>query len=90
MPDPVRETHTEAGRSAPPRQPVAVEPSDTVVLTRIARAFWVGTAGDVKLGLVGGGTIILPNAAAGMWHGLEGIAQVYETGTEPTEIVIGF
>jgi hypothetical protein len=90
MPDAIPEYHSDAGKSAPPRQPVAVSPSDSAPLTRVARAFWVGTAGDVKLGLVGGGSITLPNAAAGVWHGLEGINQVYLTGTEPTEIVVGF
>lgn len=84
------EFQTDAGKSAPPRRPAACTTSNSTTYNPAARAYYCGTSGDIKFGLVGGTTVTLKNVAAGVWHGLEGIEMVYATGTTATDIVLGY
>jgi hypothetical protein len=61
--------------------------SDTVDLANPAYGFMVGTAGDVKVDMVTGGTVTLKNVAAGVIHRLR-VKRIYVTGTTAVNIVI--
>lgn len=64
----------------------AVSPSDTVDLANPARGLYVGVSGDVKVDMVGGGTVTLKAMAAGVIHFLR-IKRIYNTGTTATNMV---
>ena len=84
------ETMSDAGKSAPPKNPVAITKSDSTTYSPAARAFWVGTSGNIAFTLVGGGTVTLKSVAAGMWHGMIGIEKVMYTDTTAVDIVLGY
>lgn len=64
---------------------LAVTPSDSIPLTSVARAVWVGTAGNLQVMTAGGVVVNIPNASGLIPIGL---LQVYATGTTATGIVI--
>jgi hypothetical protein len=53
--------------SDPAINAAAVTPSDTVDLSAVTRAIYVGTAGDLKVTMLGGQTVTFTAAPAG-WH----------------------
>lgn len=63
----------------------AVTPNDAVDLSTATRAIFVGTAGDLRVTLVGGSIVTFPNAGAG-WHPLR-VSRVWATGTTASDIV---
>lgn len=64
----------------------AVTPSDDTVLT--AGALFIGTAGDVKLKLIGSSTVLIyKNIQDGTYLPLK-VDMVYATGTTASDIII--
>jgi len=75
--------------TAPGVDAVAVIPSDTTLLTQIARAFYVGGAGNISILTPGGATVSFVAVPAGVI--LPVMAQrVNNTGTTATNIVAIF
>lgn len=62
---------------------VAITPSDTVDLTRVTRALWVGVGGDLKVTLVDGTTDELRNIPSGSLLPIA-VKRVYATGQTGT------
>lgn len=61
-------------------------PSDAADLTHETIAIYVGFEGDVKVDLVGAGTVTLVDLAPGQWHPIA-VKKVYDTGTTATNIL---
>ena len=64
----------------------AVTPSDSVALTNVTRAIWVGGAGAIAVILQNGATVTLSGVPAGTMLWLRA-SQVKATGTTATLIV---
>ena len=64
----------------------AVTPNDSTDLTTIARALYVGGAGDVKIDAADGSTVTFVGVQAGSIIPVRA-ARVYATGTDATNIV---
>lgn len=64
---------------APPLNAESVSPHDSVDLTNYSRAIYIGTAGDLKVDMVGVGTVTFTNLPVGMWP--MRVKRVYNTGT---------
>ena len=71
----------------PATRALAVTPSDTVDLTWISRALYVGVAGDVKVDMADSGTgIVFKAVPAGTFMPIRA-KRVYATGTTATNLV---
>lgn len=66
-----------------------IEKSDTEFLPFVARAVMVGTQGNVKVLTDEDEEVTFPNVTPGTWLQTGFIVKVFETDTEPTEIVVG-
>lgn len=64
----------------------AVTPNDSTDLTTIARALYVGGAGNVKIDAADGSTVTFSGVLAGSILPVR-VARVYSTGTTATNIV---
>ena len=73
------------GQIVPARQAEAITPADST-LQHQYRAFYVGTAGDVKVITKGGDTVTFVGCVAGQIYDIE-ITQVLSTGTAASDIV---
>lgn len=74
------------GAVGPATKAEAVTPSDTVDLTRVSRALWVGVAGDVKVTMRdGGANVVFSNMTVG-WHPIRA-SRILSTGTTASSIV---
>lgn len=74
-----------SGIGGPAFHATAITPSDTATLTKTPRAIYVGVAGDLKVKMLGGETVIFSNAPVG-WHPIR-VTQVFATGTAASGIV---
>jgi hypothetical protein len=71
---------------SPASNAAAVTPSDTVDLAFASKRLWVGGAGNVKVTLVGGTTVIYTAVPAGVYLVVRA-SRVYATLTTATSIV---
>jgi hypothetical protein len=69
---------------------VAYTPSDTALVSRLARGFQVAVAGDVALGYGNGTTVVWPACIAGVVHAHYGFVRILATGTTATGIVVAY
>lgn len=62
-----------------------VSPDDSNDLTKVTRGLLVGTAGAIKLTMIGGQTIVIPNVPAGFypWR----ITRIWNSSTTATQMV---
>lgn len=65
---------------------VAVTPSDTLSITPVPRALWVGVSGDLSVEFIDGTSVTLSGASAGVPLALQ-VSKVMATGTTATNIV---
>lgn len=70
---------------APAKDAVAVTPHDTNDLTYLPRALYVGVSGDVKVDMIGSGTVTFVGVPVGILP--VRVTRVYSTGTTATDIV---
>lgn len=75
-----------SGLDSPAKNGVAITPHDTNDLTNATRGIYVGGAGDVKVDMVGTGTVTFSNAVAGSVLPIRA-ARVYDTGTTATLLI---
>lgn len=75
-----------AGLDSPAENAAAVTPNDSADLATVARALWIGGAGDVSVITVGGDTVTLAGATAGSIIPAR-VSRVRSTGTTATSIV---
>jgi poly(3-hydroxybutyrate) depolymerase len=67
--------------TSPPEHAVAILPDDAGTLDVVTRALYVGTAGDLRVRMAGGGAAVtLVNVAAGSLLPIR-VDRVYATGT---------
>ncbi len=64
----------------------AVTPSDSEDLAFVARALWVGGAGDVKVATANGDVLVFAGVAAGSVLPVA-VKRVYATGTTATNVL---
>ena len=64
----------------------AVTPNDSVDLTNIARALYIGTGGDVKITTAGGDTVTLNDVQGGSILPIR-TKRVFSTGTTASNMV---
>lgn len=83
-----QDTFRKHGRSltGPPDEAASIAPSDTADLAVATRALYVGTGGDVRLRMLGGGEITLANVASGSLIPIRA-TRVFATGTSATQLV---
>ena len=62
-----------------------ITPSDTNDLTRVTRAIWVGTEGDLQVTLRSGETVTFANMYPG-WHPIRA-TRVWATGTTASALI---
>jgi hypothetical protein len=74
-----------AGVSSPYVGGETVSPSDTVSLTKVSRAIYVGTVGTLSCLMMDGTTVALPTTVAGTIYPLR-VERVNLTGTSATNI----
>jgi len=74
---------------SPARDAAVVTPSNSVSLTNMAKAFYVGAAGDVAVVTARGSTVVIPAVPAGVIIPLQ-ISRVNVTGTTASGIVALF
>jgi hypothetical protein len=72
------------GLTASAHSAAVVTPSDSTDLAVMTRAIHVGTAGDVKVNMMKGMTVVLTNLSVG-WHPIR-VSRIYSTGTTATQI----
>lgn len=70
----------------PADKAVAITPSDSTDLTTPTRGIYVGVSGDLKVDLVGSGTVTFVGLAAGIIHPIAA-KRIYATGTDSTDIL---
>lgn len=75
-----------SGLDSPAAHAFAIATSDTVDLSQITRAVYVGGAGDVKIKTVSGETVTFSGAPVGMILPVR-VARVFTTGTTATLLV---
>lgn len=73
------------GIESPATDGEAVTPSDTLDLSKVSRALYVGTGGTLKVTLASGTDLTFGAIAAG-WHPLR-VSRVWSTGTTASDIV---
>jgi hypothetical protein len=74
--------------TAPPEEAAPIAPDNTADLAVATRALYVGTGGDVRLRMLGGGEVTLTNLASGSLIPVRAI-RVFATGTNANGL-IGF
>lgn len=79
------ETH-QPGLTSPATAAETIAPSNTVALSHVTRAIYVGSAGDLRVTLVGGGTVTLTGVQGGVIYPLRA-THVLATGTTATGLV---
>ncbi len=79
-------SHHSETLTAPATAAEALMPSDTVPLTFVTRALYVGQGGDVTLRLRSDDVVVLRNLQAGVIYPLR-IVQVMATGTTAADLV---
>ncbi|MFO1175770.1 MAG: hypothetical protein U1E48_11320 [Paracoccaceae bacterium] len=72
--------------TAPARDAVVIVPSDTVDLTFVPRAIYVGQSGAVSARMANGGSVTFANAQAGSFLPLR-VAGINATGTTATGLI---
>lgn len=76
---------TQPSWDAPYQNAAAVTRSDTVDLTNTSRALWIGSAGALKVNMVGGQTVTLAAVPVGLLP--IRVTRVYLTDTVASSIV---
>lgn len=74
------------GLSDPADNAAAVTPNDSADLTTTARALYIGVGGDLKVTLIGSGTITFQSYPSGQWLPCR-VSRVFASGTTATGIV---
>lgn len=74
------------GLDAPAHSAFAVTPSDTVDLAIATRAIYVGAAGDIKVDMVGAGTVTFSAVPTGSVLPAR-VKRIYATGTTATTLI---
>ena len=74
------------GLSSPAVRASSVVPSDGSDLNTYSRAIYVGTAGDLRVTMVGGDDVTLPSVPAGQVLPIR-VRRVWSTGTAASGIV---
>jgi hypothetical protein len=72
--------------STPARDAAAITPSDSVDLTVVPRAIYVGVTGSVAAVMAGGQTVMLQNVAAGSLLPIR-VGRINATGTTASGLV---
>ena len=72
--------------TAPPEEAAAIAPDDAADLAFATRALYVGTGGDVRLRMLGGGEVALTNLASGSLIPIRAI-KVFATGTNANGLI---
>jgi len=80
--DPYQSHTTEV--SAPAAHAYAITPNDSTDLTVFCRSVYVGSAGDLKVDMVGGETVTFANVDPGMFP--VRVKRVYATGTTAADL----
>jgi hypothetical protein len=82
------DTFRRFGRSltSPPEDAAPVAPNDSAELTHVTRALYVGSAGDVRLRMLGGGEVTLKGLTQGSLIPIRAV-QIYATGTTASALV---
>jgi hypothetical protein len=70
----------------PATSAVSITPHDTNDLDTVTRGIYVGASGDLKVDMVGGGTVIFVALVGGVIHPIQA-RRVYSTGTTATGII---
>lgn len=76
----------QVGTNSPARNALAISPDNDTDLTVTVRGFYLGNAGDVKVDMANGGSVVFSNMAAGVIYPI-GVKRIYATGTTATNIV---
>jgi hypothetical protein len=76
----------QAGLTSPAEDAFAITPHNTNDLANFTRAIWVGGTGDVKVDMVGSGTVTFAAVPAGYMLAVRA-SRVYATGTGATALV---
>lgn len=63
-----------------------ITPNDSVDLATPAKGIYVGTFGDLKVRMLGGGIVTFVGITAGIIHPIQ-VAKVFATGTNAQDIV---
>lgn len=75
-----------AGLGSPAEHAAAITPNDAADLPTVARAIYIGGAGNVKADVVGGETVTFTGLAAGSVLSMR-IKRVHAIGTTATNLV---
>jgi hypothetical protein len=75
-----------SGLHSPAKAAFSVTPNDSTDLAISSRGVYVGASGDLKVDMVGGGTVTFVGLAAGVVHPLR-VKRIYSTGTTATGII---
>lgn len=70
----------------PAHDAVAITPSDSVDLTAVTRGIYVGAAGNVKVDMLGSGTVTFTSVQVGTVLPVRA-TRVYSTGTTATGLI---
>lgn len=70
----------------PAQSAAAITPNDSVDLTVATRGIYVGSAGDVKVDMLGSGTVTFTSLQAGTVLPVRA-TRVYSTGTDATGLI---
>lgn len=71
---------------SPAESAAAITPHDTNNLPNFTRGIYVGTAGNLKVEMIGGQTVTFANVAAGMTYPLR-VRKVFATDTTAAALV---
>lgn len=63
-----------------------ITPNDSTDLTHNTRGIYCGGGGNLKVDMVGGGTVTFTSIAGGVIHPIQ-VKRVYSTGTGATSII---
>ena len=74
------------GNTSPATIAEAVTPSDSIDLTNVCRALWIGGAGNISVIMANGATVLFSGVAAGTMLPLR-VSRVRSTSTTATLIV---